>query len=771
MADEDYGVPQPRGCWPEFTENKTVVGMRLLDLVDWVAKSSRVLNRGDNLSGMPVVAMPPVQRTAVWKPKQVLDFWDSLMRGLPIGIFYLVEQSAERDVLAFNIGAGEHGPNMGRTSRPGFDLLDGQQRVRALLVGTQGPAEEKRCLWVDLGATTAGQTPCLRLTSKAQPFGYDAQTGNKLGVAERRKARRDIEPKPKEHPIMCDDGSGRRKAYDLDLFDGPVKQDGDSIVQPPRPHGAKEEVFKLHELLCAWRKRTPDDPEGGIKSLRTVATNMPEDSAALRVLDAAFRRVERGQVALLRISPGDFKNGELDLLPLFERIGAGGTALSTEERLFSIYKYHEPRIHNVVDAIYDKAGRVLSPTKIAATALRIANANAHDRQNSVPGIDYFAQEMATGPQSEFRQKLDNLLPLPANGAQVPDGLLSRSFAGIKQQLSYAENAGDFWMPDVMLAALPAELWQVLVFWATRNPDAASVALCRQDLVRFALFWRFFVFDDEKAARWAFAHIKDIGGAASFPGAALYRILNGTEGGDRCAYALIDPGEFTRRLCKESRSDWRTDKERFGDDKERNEVGAHWWGNGRKVLPWLQRDYVRRVLPGYAPLADQEDDVPYDFDHICPVNDWGSHWGREDMYLRVEPDMRPRMRAGRNAVGNGIGNLRLIESSTNKHDQDDNVTVKMPFVDAAEPDAEGRTMAADSAFPLEQEHRALWQRVSRHGLEPVKNRCWDKDRLAAFQEAVEKRAAWLYRQFYNDLGFDAWLAASHDIGAAGQGGQG
>ena len=758
MADEDYGVSESRVRWPEFKEGQTVVGMKLLDLIDWVSASSRVLAGSDDPQGMPVIAMPPVQRTAVWRPKQVLDLWDSLMRGLPIGTFYLVERSAdvERDVRAFKVGADKHYPGRDRTSRAGFDLLDGQQRVRALLVGIQGSAEEKRCLWVDLGADTAGQSPCLRLTSKAQPFGYDAQTGNKLRLEQRRQAREKIEPDSENHPIECPDGvEGRRRAYDLDLFDGPVTQDKKSIVQPPQPCGATEKVFKLHELLFAWRTRAPDDPEGGIKALYTVAKSVPQDSEALRVLDEAFRKVEGGQVALLRISPGDFQNGEHDLLPLFERIGAGGTALSTEERLFSIYKYHEPRIHNVVDTIYDKAGCLLSPTKIAATALRIANANADERQNSIPSVADFAREMAAEPHRKFRQELEKLLPLPSNGAQVPDGLLSRSFADIKEQLSYPEDAGKFWMPDVMLAALPAELWQVLAFWAVRNRESADIARCRQELVRFALFWSFFVWDNEKAARWAFAHIRDMGNAARFPGAALYRIVIGTEGGDRCAYALIDPGEFTRRLCKERSPSWRTDKERFGEDKERNEIGTHWWWNGRKVLPWLQRDYVRRVFPGYAPLTDHEDDVPYDFDHICPYKDWGEDW--RPLQNRVEPGARQRMRDGRNAVGDGIGNLRLIESSTNRHDQDADISEKMPFVQRENLTACDEQAMADWAFPSEQ--RAFWRGVSCQ--RPVRDRYWNGVRLAAFQEAVEKRAAWLYSQFYNDLGFDAWLAAHHD----------
>jgi hypothetical protein len=41
--------------------------------------------------------------------------------------------------------------------------------------------------------------------------------------------------------------------------------------------------------------------------------------------------------------------------------------------------------------------------------------------------------------------------------------------------------------------------------------------------------------------------------------------------------------------------------------------------------------------------------------------------------------------------------------------------------------------------------------------PVKDRRWSINRLAAFQRAVEQRAAWLYRGFYDELGYAAWIS--------------
>ena len=754
-------------CWPTFGDKQTIAGMRLFDLVEWVSTSDRALNGGEPPEAMPVIAMPPVQRTAVWRPKQVLDLWDSLMRGLPIGVVYLVDRPASnRKLVRLEADSKDNPPAKVKESRfAGFDLLDGQQRVRALLAGIRGPAAGALCLWVDLGGENAGQHPCLRVTSKAQPFGYDGKTGGKLRMDQRRKARLAIEPCPKKHPLWC----GDRPAYDLDLFEGPVtldKEGRNRIKQPPRPFDATEKTVALHRLLAAWRDRPHNDADGGLAALRdTLPQSWSKDdaqvNAALRALDDAFRRVERAEVALLRVDPD-----QKTLLTLFERIGAGGTPLSLEERLFSIYKHHVPEIRDVVNAIHEEAGRVLPPTKIVATALRIANAGRKRPQYTIPSARDFAEEMAAASASELRQQLDRLLPNGADQDTNRQGLLGSAFVAIKETLSWKDGCGAFWMPDVVLASLSAELWDVLVFWAVRVLDAGrdeDLAASREEVVRFALFWHVFGWNNEKSARWAIERLQDVREITRFPGSELYRKLTGTKD-DRCAYALIDASEFTRRLCKERDPSWRTDRERFGE-KERNEVGAHWWWNGRKALPWLQREYIVEAFPDYRPLSDHEDDLPYDVDHICPWNDCGDWWSVKDRIKALEgkSDLAKRMRDGREAVGNGIGNLRLVDASTNKGDQDADIAEKMSFVIKAEPCE--RDKADMARFAFSPKDRALWEQVSCSG--DVKQRQWDENRLAAFQQAVEERAAWLYNCYYNELGYAEWVPAKEESVNSGE----
>ena len=93
--------------WPTFRGGETIIGWNLPKFIDWVDQSENILACSSDI-GMPILVLPPMQRTAVWRPKQVVDLWDSLMRGLPIGIFYLVERSGSAKAVSFQwpINAG-----------------------------------------------------------------------------------------------------------------------------------------------------------------------------------------------------------------------------------------------------------------------------------------------------------------------------------------------------------------------------------------------------------------------------------------------------------------------------------------------------------------------------------------------------------------------------------------------------------------------------------------------------------------------------------------
>ena len=159
-------------------------------------------------------------------PRQIVDLWDLALRGLPLGSLMLVRREEGK----WGKSTASNGPV--HELPPGWDLLDGQQRIRALVLGLRGPVlEEKRCLWIDLSQRSEAHCLSIHLTSESQPFDRP-DDGSRLSVGERRAAREKIEPDCDRikisRPGIC------RDAYNHELFSGFI----DGTIQPTRPSSA-----------------------------------------------------------------------------------------------------------------------------------------------------------------------------------------------------------------------------------------------------------------------------------------------------------------------------------------------------------------------------------------------------------------------------------------------------------------------------------------------------------------------------------------------------
>lgn len=163
-----------------FFGNESVVSVRLEDWMQWA-------------SGQPGaerhVVLPMIQRGSVWTPHKLLDLWDTLLRGMPIGAMMASETLMGSSVK----GVGEAGTRQAKIGD--ISLIDGQQRTLSMLAGwPQGLENPLRpvAIWVDLTDAAQGEY-LLRLwaTTKAQPFGYARASmgGQSLNKLERSKLR------------------------------------------------------------------------------------------------------------------------------------------------------------------------------------------------------------------------------------------------------------------------------------------------------------------------------------------------------------------------------------------------------------------------------------------------------------------------------------------------------------------------------------------------------------------------------------------------------
>ncbi len=751
--------------WP--FNSSAVASLKVFNLICWHVESEKIIGGIPNdgvwpCAKKPVFGIPPLQRSAVWKPKQVVDLWDSLLRGLPIGMFYLLEQTDPRDLKA--------GQKITHVEAPGYDLLDGQQRLRALRIGINGyeglAPEEKRCLWVEFidPNKNLGKHFRLRITTKSQPFGYDPESDGRLGAHKKWDAREKI---GFSRLKICDENGAAREVHDLDLFDEKI---AGLKLQPPLPYGAeRERCFKLHDLIQSWNEAGGEGQADKKIAAIHALTGSSLGNAEVVELHKAFERVEEAEVALLRVSQGHLQDRKNDILELFQRIGAGGTPLTETEKLYSMYKSDRPHIFTAVNEIYKNVGRVLTPTHIAETAIRIAAASVDASKNDGLSVGDFARTMTNdraGDQGKdskfaraFAEKLDKLIP---NGKEASRDSLLCGFKRAMDILQYNQDAGDFWIPDIMLAFFPKEIWHVLVFWTVECANGADDQISRKEAVRFVLFWYLAVDNNEKAARWCFERLKNLketnqDGRMNFPGKALYETLTDGRRSDRaCAIKLINAARFKELTVNGEAVKWRTYHERFHNtdangDVVHNELGSRWWHGGKKNLPWLQRNYMKEKFPNYMPLSAHEDDLPYDIDHICPQNDFNQHWtsmeGRLDKGA-VSKESWKGIRDNRWLLGNSIGNLRLLDAPENRGRGNEDVAILLE---------EGQLLENKRRFLLavDEQELGFWGRVAT-GENEVGKRLWTDDRLMAFQHAVELRSASLYAQFFSQLAFCKWV---------------
>src|SRR5437588_3223759 len=90
--------------------------------------------------------LPAIQREFVWSPDQIIQLFDSLMRGYPISTFLFWDLKPENrdrwDVYRFIENFHANDTHNEFASTAGVQLLtlvlDGQQRLTSLLIGLKG---------------------------------------------------------------------------------------------------------------------------------------------------------------------------------------------------------------------------------------------------------------------------------------------------------------------------------------------------------------------------------------------------------------------------------------------------------------------------------------------------------------------------------------------------------------------------------------------------------------------------------------------------------
>lgn len=731
-----------------FSNGETVAAIKLTDFLEWAAQLGNV--------DFPL-SLPPIQRGFVWKPRQIADLWDSLLRQMPIGSLML-----QRHEGGMSIGIRPSNREA-KSSRPGFHLLDGQQRTLAMLLGwPDAPQDPDRRLWVDLGeGGKNGAEFMLRVTTRNQPFGFQPGTHEMLSRSDRKKAfERHCQKRPEDQHTQFHE-------FDLDRT---------------RPWKAGEEKSPFVQLREVWNVVRN---EGADKWEETVATRTDGCELAqsakgrLRELCEALQKLNNAQIALVCVPKLDVpKEKELEdpahhpLTMLFERIATGGTRLSSEDLLFSIIKQVYPESHNFVYEIHKSVGYLMTAPDYVMTAFRVACAMPDPRHPDKPTH----ADNANPSAKEFHRYLkdESLLGTEQTPGRLrklimaPDeNPLALSFKKLKELLCYRDKSvngeRDIGIPMAMFPRLSRSLVQVLVFWLVRfydldsgDPDPKVLEASRCELVRFALFW-ILVNPTAKqayaASEAAFEIIRNHSAGEPFPAQEVYSgITKGGEDRDPLFVPIVDPDTLSSALVLAPSSKLRAMEERMnGTHEEANglrDLFEHFWRH-KELLLWLQRDYVEKEFHDYKYLArndDSEDNVPYDFDHLVPQADWST----DIRNARIKDEkVKKAFQWYRAWIGNAIGNFRVVGSAENRGRRD------TPLGKMLDEPPKIEEWKRDFAFAPTNDELKWWLTAS-PASDAEKNCTWDEKRIESFQAAIEHRTVALYRQYFNEAGFHEWL---------------
>jgi hypothetical protein len=630
--------------------------------------------------------LTPIQRSVVWRNSQIINYWDSLLRGYPAGLM-MVHRRKDEASRARTLGG-----NTCEVRAGDFQLFDGQQRLTAILLGLgEGQLKDRLKLWVDLGmepSADSGLLFQLRVSSTGQPFGYRPQW-------------------PNEKPLLSirrEKTVGWVKANNLKQF---VSQNAFGVVKGQDLIDSVHAV-PLHDVISLLNKgeRTAIDD-----LMRGVPPSKIE--SFVRSLDAALKL----PILFQLINQKVVEDGQ-EYIRFFGRLGQGGTALTNDELTYSIIKYHFPQVDKRMREITEgPAGRVVGEVNLVLAAARVAKVSAPGNNSDdwqIYGRPHPAFISRLMELSGVREEFQCMIPLDSGGR------LKKLLESIRQRLEYKETTNDSGLPVILLARLPHQLVDVLLLMEFhRQPQEEQ----SQSLPAFVLYWLLFVVDSEKAANIIFRrfclkeadwqprsdknlirYFEKEGVSRRLPGLELLdEVRNEIQRGTNLLRAWGD-----RFVALDANKDHPT-----GDALRGLSTDGELY---RRALLWLQRKYLTGRFPHYDPTSSRDEDLPIDLDHLIPHKKFGDDWRRQQNFLSF-PGEKENFKNLRWTVGNSLGNFRWLDAFDNRGRQDGKIE-----------EGDGERDIIDCVPD--------WNALI------VKN-TWSEDDVAAFQKKIDMRTITIY----------------------------
>jgi hypothetical protein len=330
------------------------------------------------------VELPSIQRGFVWKPKQIEDLWDSILRGYPIGSFLFSKTNTN------------------------LHLMDGQQRATSIFLGHFNPYHannattawsikgELPMVWLDIKPENKPDNSkfLVRLTTRSHPWGYQHRENNKvLSVSDRLKA---LEVFQKHK-----DNSGGYTS-----FKNTTTFPFDAWFPLPlafflETNNTDEVIEKAQKYLPDYFKTLRGSFEDKEAFLMLLKTELKQE------LDNIWNTVQKSKSINIKSNIIEHEvlneENESENPTLFVRINSSGTTLTGDDLIYSIYKAIFPDIKDLMENMNLE---FIAPTQVLSLASRIV-ASDLDENRFIKKINVrdFQRRIKN---DDFKQGLKNL---------------------------------------------------------------------------------------------------------------------------------------------------------------------------------------------------------------------------------------------------------------------------------------------------------------------------------------------------------------------------
>lgn len=555
------------------------------------------------------VELPNLQRGFVWKPKQIEDLWDSILREYPIGSFLFSKTDSK------------------------FSLLDGQQRATAIFLGYYNPFETVKSpntwsiksqlpvVWLDVELQNKPKLSlyAFRVITNSHPWGYQISNNDvKLTEADRREAIKIFRLHPNNAKI------GYTKFVNTTVFP--------YACSYPVPLSFLLEADSAVDVIKLVEKYIPEY----IKTKRGGFNNKQEFIEILKGdlfnnLETLFNQIQKIKSRNIHADIVEDKvlqqENEEDNPTLFQRINSSGTTLSADDLIYSIYKTIFPETKEIVEKMDLK---FISPVQLISIATRIALSDiSDDKFVKKLGIKDFQNRVR---EDVFRNKLRELI--------LGDRLKNTVVLALDILSCKNNKEFDGEVPPVVIKSLikrNQDLFLLLLYWLYKNEGALTI-YTKFEIARKIFLFHIFNFDNIQKL-WI-----DVMKTSNF---WKYRVDKYIWWDDVDGINFIIPPQLLKAFYKlpevlerfknqtpdrwgllESDSSiqlfFDTIKKPKDDLNHSNKYFENFIGNirgNRLLVIMAQRQYINDNFIDFNQLEDFDDtNSPWDWDHIYP-SDW------------------------------------------------------------------------------------------------------------------------------------------------------